>query len=65
VQQNHFLTRLGLLHRSKILAEKHPDMAKNLNLAAWRLTAPEAMGSLFKVLAICPKDFPPLPGFDP
>jgi SAM-dependent MidA family methyltransferase len=40
-------------------------MAKNLNLAAWRLTAPEAMGSLFKVLALCPKGFPPLPGFDP
>jgi SAM-dependent MidA family methyltransferase len=65
IQQNHFLSRLGLLHRTQILAETHPHMAKNLNLAAWRLTAPEAMGSLFKVLALCPKGFPPLPGFDP
>jgi len=65
VQQNHFLTRLGLLHRTEKLAALNPHMARNLNLAAWRLIAPEAMGSLFKAFAICPKDFPTLPGFAP
>jgi SAM-dependent MidA family methyltransferase len=47
-----------------MLAQKSPQMAANLQLAARRLTAPEAMGSLFKAMAICPKGFPPLPGFE-
>lgn len=64
VKQNAFLTALGLFQRSDMLARKHPDKADNLRLAAQRLTAPEAMGSLFKVLALCPKDFPRLPGFE-
>jgi SAM-dependent MidA family methyltransferase len=63
VKQNAFLTALGLYQRSDILAQKHPHKADNLRLAVQRLTAPEAMGSLFKVLAVCPKDFPTLPGF--
>jgi SAM-dependent MidA family methyltransferase len=65
VPQNRFLTQLGLLQRTQKLAEKNPAQAKALNLAAWRLTAPEAMGSLFKVLAVCPTTLGPLPGFDP
>jgi len=63
VKQNAFLTALGLYQRSDFLAQKHPHMAERLKLAVQRLTAPEAMGSLFKVLAVCPANFPTLPGF--
>lgn len=63
VKQNHFLTTLGLYQRSDKLAQHHPDKAMDLRLSVQRLTAPEAMGSLFKVLAICPPDLPVLPGF--
>ncbi len=65
VKQNAFLTALGLHQRTDFLRRKHPDLAERLRLAAHRLTAPEAMGSLFKVLAITPKGFPALPGFKP
>jgi SAM-dependent MidA family methyltransferase len=63
VKQNVFLTSLGLYQRSDILAQKHPHQATQLKLAVQRLTAPEAMGSLFKVCAVCPENFPILPGF--
>ena len=63
VKQNHFLTALGLYPRSDFLAQRHPDKALDLRLSVQRLTAPEAMGSLFKVLAVCPTHLPPLPGF--
>jgi len=65
IKQNVFLTTLGLHQRTDFLSRKHPDMADKLRLAAQRLTAPEAMGSLFKVLAITPARFPILPGFEP
>jgi SAM-dependent MidA family methyltransferase len=64
VKQNAFLTALGLPQRTDMLAQKSPQMAAKLRLAARRLTAPEAMGSLFKAMAICPKGLPPLPGFE-
>ncbi len=64
VKQNAFLTALGFMQRTDNLAQQNPLMADKLRLAAQRLTAPEAMGSLFKVLAICPKGFPTLPGFE-
>lgn len=64
VKQNHFLTALGLYQRSDKLAQHHPDKALDLRLSVQRLTAPEAMGSLFKVLAVCPPSLPPLPGFE-
>ena len=64
VKQNHFLTSLGLYQRSDRLAQRHPNKAMDLRLSVQRLTAPEAMGSLFKVLAVCPPDLPLLPGFE-
>jgi len=64
VKQNAFLTALGLFQRTDFLAQKNPEKAEKLRLAAQRLTAPEAMGSLFKVMAVCPPGFPPLPGFE-
>lgn len=63
VKQNYFLTALGLYQRSDALAQRHPEKAMDLRLCVQRLTAPEAMGSLFKVLAVCPDHLPPLPGF--
>jgi SAM-dependent MidA family methyltransferase len=63
VKQNAFLTACGLFQRTDALARRHPARAAELRRAADRLTAPEAMGSLFKVLALCPKGFPTLPGF--
>ena len=63
VKQNSFLTALGLYQRSAVLARKHPHKARDLQLAVQRLTAPEAMGSLFKVFCLCPPDLPILPGF--
>lgn len=63
VKQNHFLTSLGLYQRSDRLAQRHPEKALDLRLSVQRLTAPEAMGSLFKVLAVCPPTLPILPGF--
>jgi len=64
VKQNAFLTALGLFQRSDFLAQKNPANAENLRLAARRLTAPDAMGSLFKVMAVCPKGCLLLPGFE-
>jgi SAM-dependent MidA family methyltransferase len=64
VKQNAFLTALGLHQRTDILARRHPEKAANLRAAAQRLTAPEAMGSLFKAAALCPENFPTLPGFE-
>lgn len=64
IKQNHFLTALGLYQRSDRLAQRHPEKAMDLRLSVQRLTAPEAMGSLFKVLAVCPPGLPPLPGFE-
>jgi SAM-dependent MidA family methyltransferase len=63
VKQNAFLSALGFIHRSALLAEKNPHKAQDLRLSVERLTAPEAMGSLFKVLAVCPPHLPALPGF--
>jgi SAM-dependent MidA family methyltransferase len=63
VKQNAFLTALGLYQRSDVLARRHPDKAQDLNLAVQRLTAPEAMGSLFKAIVVCPESLPVLPGF--
>ncbi len=64
VKQNAFLTALGLFERTDVLARRAADGGSKLRLAARRLTAPEAMGSLFKAMAICPKGLPPLPGFE-
>jgi len=65
IPQNRFLTALGLFQRSDALAQKHPAMTENLKRSARRLTAPEAMGTLFKAFAISPQNFPALPGFEP
>jgi SAM-dependent MidA family methyltransferase len=64
IKQNAFLTALGFFQRTDRLAQKNPAIAENLRLAAQRLTAPDAMGSLFKVFAISPPGMAALPGFE-
>jgi SAM-dependent MidA family methyltransferase len=62
--QGVFLARLGLHARSAALAAANRARAPALLAAAHRLTAPEAMGRLFKALALTHPDAPPPPGFD-
>ncbi|MDO8359178.1 MAG: SAM-dependent methyltransferase [Devosia sp.] len=48
--QGEFLLRLGIGERAKALARANPNEAANIARAVERLTAPEQMGTLFKVL---------------
>ncbi len=64
VAQGTFLTQLGLFQRTDRLARGRPPAeATALRDAARRLAEPDAMGRLFKVMAICSPSCPPLPGF--
>jgi SAM-dependent MidA family methyltransferase len=63
--QGVFLRRIGLATRAAMLAAADgPRGARHLAAAA-RLTAPEAMGRLFKALALASPGLPPPPGFEP
>jgi NADH dehydrogenase [ubiquinone] 1 alpha subcomplex assembly factor 7 len=50
VPQGEFLLRLGIGERAKALARANPAEAANIARAIERLTSPEQMGTLFKVL---------------
>ncbi len=50
--QGEFLMQNGVNERTEFLAQKHGNMASNLRTGTMRLTAPSAMGSLFKILTI-------------
>ncbi|OYX43321.1 MAG: methyltransferase [Rhodobacterales bacterium 32-67-9] len=64
--QGVFLERLGITARAKALARKLQGAALDAHVAAHRrLTHPEEMGQLFKVIASYPRECPPPPGFDP
>jgi SAM-dependent MidA family methyltransferase len=67
--QGVFLQRLGLMTRAAMLAQAaaragNRSAAGLLLSGAERLVAPEAMGRLFKALALCHPALPPLPGFE-
>ncbi|MSP29029.1 MAG: class I SAM-dependent methyltransferase [Acetobacteraceae bacterium] len=65
VTQGRFLTRLGLMHRTIALARTQPPrQASALMQTAQRLTEPDQMGQLFKVLAVCHPGLPIPPGFE-
>lgn len=65
VEQAAFLARLGLdLRLERLLRSATPDQAAALEAGARRLTAPEEMGRLFKVLAIAAPGAPVPPGFE-
>lgn len=63
--QGLFLQRLGLATRAAALARARPSQAAAQLSAAQRLLAPEAMGRLFKALAVCDAALPTPPGFEP
>lgn len=65
VVQGEFLDRLGLAERAERLLERAtPAQATDLVTAYRRLIDPDEMGTLFKVQALTPPDFPPPPGFE-
>lgn len=64
LEQGAFLLALGLAERTAQLCAKANDMQKrSLEGALHRLTAPEAMGRLFKAFAFTDKATPAPPGF--
>jgi len=63
--QGAFLWRLGIAQRAARLKQRATaQQARDIDAALARLTAPEQMGELFKVLAFGHPDLGPLPGFD-
>jgi SAM-dependent MidA family methyltransferase len=62
--QGVFLQRLGFMTRTAMLARLDPARAQAQLAAAHRLTAPEAMGRLFKALALCDSSLPLPAGFE-
>ena len=54
VTQGAFLDRLGLQVRMRTLTDAAPDRAESIQAGCRRLTDPEQMGELFKVLAMTP-----------
>ena len=64
--QGTYLTRLGLTQRAEALSRGKPEeTARSIKAAYARLTDGSEMGSIFKVMAIHPKDSPLPPGFAP
>lgn len=64
--QGLFLERLGITARAQTLARRLKGDALEAHVAAHRrLTHPDEMGQLFKVIACHPKGSPPPPGLDP
>jgi len=62
--QGVFLERLGITARARALAAgKDPAAADAVAAAHRRLTHPEEMGDLFRVIAVSPPASPPPPGF--
>jgi SAM-dependent MidA family methyltransferase len=62
VTQARFLAELGLFQRTEKLARQRADKAAMLHDAARRLVDPQAMGELFKVMAIASPGCGDLPG---
>lgn len=55
VKQGRFLTALGIATRAEMLAQKaNPKQRQQIMMDLHRLTAPSAMGDLFKVMALIP-----------
>ena len=61
--QGAWLSGLGIDQRAQILAATNPDRAGDINAERNRLVGPDAMGTLFKVLAAYAQDWPQPEGF--
>jgi NADH dehydrogenase [ubiquinone] 1 alpha subcomplex assembly factor 7 len=63
VPQGEWLIRLGIEARAQALARANPDRLKEVEGALYRLTAPDEMGTLFKVLGVHSPKWPTPAGF--
>jgi NADH dehydrogenase [ubiquinone] 1 alpha subcomplex assembly factor 7 len=63
VGQGVFLNQLGIQARAAKLKQSNAAQAGDVDQALRRLTAPEAMGTLFKALALTAPESPPPAGF--
>jgi SAM-dependent MidA family methyltransferase len=63
VTQGAFLCALGIAMRAERLKEVAPATAGEVDAALKRLTAPDGMGTLFKVMAVTAAGAGPPPGF--
>lgn len=61
--QGELLRRLGVETRAAALARAEPTLAPVLRRQLERLTAPDAMGELFKAVCLFQRGAPPPPGF--
>src|SRR5690348_3187146 len=64
VTQGEWLIRLGIEARAQALSRANRDRAKDIEAALNRLTSPDEMGSLFKVIALHSPDWPVPAGFE-
>jgi SAM-dependent MidA family methyltransferase len=63
VEQGQWLVSLGLSDRAAMLARNAPRRAEEIGEAYRRLTHPDEMGELFKVMAITGRNWPEPGGF--
>ena len=63
-EQGPWLERLGIIARASALSARAPDRAQEIEAARARLCRPDAMGSLFKVMAIHALSWPAPAGFN-
>lgn len=61
--QGVFLRKLGLDQRAEMLIEMHPDRGERIEREHNRLSHPDQMGALFKVICISSPNLPPPAGF--
>jgi SAM-dependent MidA family methyltransferase len=61
--QGEWLIRLGIEARAQALSRANPERAAGIETALNRLTAPDQMGHLFKVVALHSPDWPAPAGF--
>jgi NADH dehydrogenase [ubiquinone] 1 alpha subcomplex assembly factor 7 len=64
IAQGEWLSRLGLAERAASLIAAHPERADEINAARIRLSDPQAMGRLFRVMALTAPDWPKPAGFE-
>ncbi len=62
-EQGQWLKSLGIDQRAETLIAKTPEKAGNIRAAHQRLTHPDEMGCLFRVMAATPIDWPEPEGF--
>jgi len=63
VSQGKWLIRLGIEARAQALSRANPERADDIEAALRRLTSPDEMGTLFKVIAIHSPQWPAPAGF--